>query len=82
MVKILVSIDDRLLAQVDRAARRQGLTRSAYLSRLAERDVGAVQGPGSLPGVQHALARLDALFEGLAVDEDATAAVRAERNAR
>ncbi|MGC9155642.1 MAG: ribbon-helix-helix protein, CopG family [Ferrimicrobium sp.] len=45
MSKSLVSVDEKLLARIDNAARSAGLTRSAHLSRLAERDLGDVFGP-------------------------------------
>ena len=82
MAKVLVSIDDRLLARIDRAARASGLTRSAYLSGLAARDVGSAVGPGRERKVRRALRRLDKLFHGRSTREDATAAIRAERDAR
>src|SRR5919198_308392 len=49
MAKILVSIDDKLLRRIDRVAKASGLSRSAYLSRIAARDVGAERGPGADP---------------------------------
>jgi len=82
MAKVLVSIDDRLLARIDRAARESGLSRSGYLSRLAANEVESAPGPGRDPKVRRALSRLDGLFREHPVSEDATAAVRAERNAR
>jgi len=63
MTKILVSMDDKLLGRVDRSARRLGLSRSAYLARLAERDLGAETGPGRDPAVQRALADIDRLVK-------------------
>ena len=45
MSKILVSVDDKLLARIDRAASSAGLSRSAYLARLAARDLGEERGP-------------------------------------
>jgi metal-responsive CopG/Arc/MetJ family transcriptional regulator len=82
MSKILVSVDDKLLARIDRAARTAGLSRSAYLTRLAARDLGAERGPGAERQARRALARLDRLFDGGPADEDGTAAIRAERDAR
>lgn len=82
MAKVLVSIDDPLLARIDRAASRAGLTRSTYLSRLAEREVLSAPGPGQNRKVRDALKRLGRLFEANLAPEDATAAVRAERDAR
>jgi metal-responsive CopG/Arc/MetJ family transcriptional regulator len=38
--RVLISIDERLLDRVDRAARRKGMTRSGYLADLASRDIG------------------------------------------
>jgi hypothetical protein len=80
--KVLVSLDDRLLSRIDAAARREGLTRSAYLAKLAAREVGSGKGPGAASGVKEALGRLDRLFERQGAVEDATRAVRAERDAR
>jgi predicted transcriptional regulator len=81
MAKVLVSLDDALLRRVDRLARARGLTRSAYLAELAERDTARSEGPGATRTVRRALSRLDELFAG-AVQEDSTSAVRAERDAR
>ena len=38
--RVLISIDERLLDRIDRAARRKGMTRSGYLAELASRDIG------------------------------------------
>lgn len=80
MRKILVSIDDKLLARIDRAARAVGLTRSAYLARLAARDLGADRGPGAGRQPRRAIARLQKLFQARPTADDATVAVRAERD--
>jgi metal-responsive CopG/Arc/MetJ family transcriptional regulator len=80
--KILVSVDDRLLARIDRAAKAAGLSRSAYLARLAERELGAERGPGAGVQARRAIARLDELFDARPAGEEATAAVRAERDSR
>ncbi len=79
MVKVLVSLDEALLRQIDRRARRSGLSRSAYLAQLAARDVAG--GPGGAPAVREALARLDALFAGSPAG-DSTAIIREERDRR
>jgi hypothetical protein len=81
MGKVLVSFEDALLRRIDRVARSRGLTRSAYLSQLAERDADGVEGPGKSPAVRAALEELDELFAGTP-SEDSTEAVRAERQAR
>jgi hypothetical protein len=80
MAKILVSVDDKLLARIDKAARALGLTRSAYLSRLAAREVGASRGPGRAAATRHALRRIDELFESNKHEADLTRAVRQERD--
>jgi len=81
MPKVLVSLNDALLRRVDRIAKARGLSRSAYLSALAERDIAGEAGPGSAPAVRRGLRRLDRLFAD-GPHEDSTAAVRGERDAR
>jgi len=81
VTKILVLIDDNLLAKIDAAARSAGLSRSAYLARLAQRDLGGRPGPGASPQARRALSRLQGLFEAHRCEEDATAAVRRDRRA-
>ena len=60
--RVLISIDERLLAGIDQACRRSGLTRSAYLAQLARRDLDAGTGPGKTPTARAALAALDGLL--------------------
>ena len=80
---MLVSFDDRLLRWIDRAARAAGLSRSAYLGRLAERERAHLTGPGANADVHRALMRMDRLFaRGPSPAGDSTAAIRAERDAR
>jgi hypothetical protein len=81
MAKVLVSLDDELLRRIDRIARSRGLSRSAYLAQLAQRDAARSTGPGAMPGVRRALARLDELF-AVSPADDSTVAIRAERDAR
>ena len=81
VTKVLVSLNDALLRRVDRIAKARGLSRSAYLAELAERDAARSEGPGTAPTSRRALARLEELFENGPV-EDSTAAIRAERDAR
>ncbi len=78
---MLVSLNDALLRRIDRIARSRGLSRSAYLADLAERDAARVSGPGASLAARRALARLDELFECSSAG-DSTAAIRAERDAR
>ena len=79
MSKVLVSLDEKLLARIDRAARSAGLSRSAYLARLAQRDLGESRGPGARRQARRAIRRLQVLFDAHPTDEDATAAVRSDR---
>ncbi|CAN5140402.1 hypothetical protein BH20ACT9_BH20ACT9_23700 [soil metagenome] len=84
MAKVLVSLDDRLLASIDREARARGLSRSAFLSEVASRALGRRPGPGAAAEVHAALDGLVRLVEEAprAAGEDSTDAVRAERDAR
>ncbi|MGI8773595.1 MAG: ribbon-helix-helix protein, CopG family [Actinomycetota bacterium] len=79
MAKILVSLDDKLLARIDKAARALGLNRSAYLSRVAAREVDASRGPGRA-AARRALRRIDKLFAVNQHQGDVTKAVRQERD--
>ena len=81
MGKVLVSFDDNLLRRIDRAARSRGLSRSAYLSQLAEQDATRRSGPGRTPAARAALRDLDRLFTNAPAD-DSTAVIRAARSAR
>jgi metal-responsive CopG/Arc/MetJ family transcriptional regulator len=81
MSKVLVSFDDNLLRRIDRAASSRGLSRSAYLSQLAEQDATRTSGPGRTPAARAALRDLDRLFAD-APRDDSTAAIRAARSAR
>jgi hypothetical protein len=82
--KILVSIEQSLLSRLDRAARRLGLSRSAYLARLVGREVGAATGPGRDPRVRKALADIDRLVRRNPPPAgfDVTAAIRRMRDTR
>ena len=44
MAKVMISMPDELLAQVDRCAKRAGMTRSGYLQEWARRGVEADAG--------------------------------------
>lgn len=81
MAKVLVSLNDALLRRVDRLAKARGVSRSAYLAALAERDIASAAGPGAAPAARRALGRLDELFADSGAAES-TDAVRAERDAR
>lgn len=77
----MVTVDDRLLKRVDRAAESRGLTRSAYFAQLAESDLAREHGPGRSPAVRAAIRELDEMLSS-APSGDSTAAVRAARDAR
>jgi len=53
--RVLISIDERLLARVDDACARRGVSRSAYLAQLADADLVGSAGPGADPDVRAAL---------------------------
>ena len=81
MAKVLVSLEDALLRRIDRVARARGLSRSAYLAELADRDVTRALGPGKSAAARQALARVDELLAS-APPGDSTSLVRDERDAR
>ena len=60
--RVLISIDERLLARVDDACARRGLSRSAYLAQLADADLTGGTGPGLDPDVRAALATITELI--------------------
>lgn len=83
MAKVLVSIDDNLLRRIDAARAKRNVSRSAWLARVAEQELGEEIGPGADPRVHAAMRRLDELFRsGPTSDEDSTDLIRQERDAR
>jgi len=60
--RVLISIDERLLARIDDACERLGMSRSALLAQSAARDLEGATGPGADPTVRAALATLDELL--------------------
>jgi hypothetical protein len=81
VAKVLVTVNDELLRRIDRIARERGLSRSAYLSGLAEQDAARSSGPGASTAARRSLKRLDGLFSG-SPPTDSTAVIRTERDAR
>ncbi len=81
MVKVLVSLDEKLLKKIDREAGKRGLSRSAYLAALAEHDMARTYGPGASDQVRQALVRLGQLFSH-GPSEDSTTVIRVERDTR
>jgi len=60
--RVLISIDERLLARIDAACDRLGTSRSAFLAQSAARDLDGGVGPGADPSVRAALTTLDRLL--------------------
>lgn len=83
MAKVLVSIDDRLLARLDAEAKSRGVSRSALISELAAKGLGEWVSPWTRPEVQAAMARLDELFRTApTIPEDSTVTIRKMRDER
>jgi hypothetical protein len=62
--RVLISIDDRLLARIDAASARAGMSRSGYLAGLADADLSVSVGPGADPAVRDALRAIDGILHG------------------
>lgn len=60
--RVLISIDERLLARIDEACDRLGVSRSAFLAQSATRDLEGTTGPGADPTARAALSALDELL--------------------
>jgi metal-responsive CopG/Arc/MetJ family transcriptional regulator len=56
--RVLISIDERILARIDDAAQRTGQTRSGFLAQAA---MAQIEGPGAQPRSKDALSALDDL---------------------
>ena len=62
--RVLISIDERLLARVDQRVQRLGLTRSGYLAQLASADLDGERGPGPRDATRSALRGVEDMFRG------------------
>ncbi|MBI2756154.1 MAG: ribbon-helix-helix protein, CopG family [Chloroflexi bacterium] len=82
MVKVLVSLDERLLERMDQEARTRGLSRSALIAEMANDRLGQELGPGARPEVQEALRNLKELFRDVDDPVDSTQVIREMRDAR
>ena len=80
MGKVLISLDDELVHRIDAEARAHGLSRSAYLARLAQRELGLVSA-AALRRRRRGLAMLDELFAATPSGESTTE-IRAGRDER
>ena len=81
-MKVLLSLDERLVVRIDRAAAELGVSRSAYIARLADRELQSRGGPGASATSRAAVARLQRLFGANASGLESTAAIRQARDAR
>ena len=84
MGKVLVSFDDDLVRRVDEEARAHGLSRSAFLTRAAQRELQHGK-DNTLRRRRRALKALDHLFASAPRREsagDSTAEIRAARDKR
>lgn len=82
MAKVMVSLPDDLLAEIDAAARRRSTTRSGLLAEAARREIRR----RDAAVMQEAAARMEAVGAAFAVDrrsaEDLVRADRDDRDAR
>lgn len=77
-----MSLDELVLARVDRAARRLGLSRSAYIARAVAHGPNDARGPGATVSARRAMRSLDRLFREGRVPGDATLEIRRMRDER
>ncbi len=86
MAKVMVSIPEEVLKELDVVAREEGITRSALLTASLRYYLRFTRRPRRLidrPEVQEALARMERLSRAdRTKDWDSTAAVRALRDSR
>jgi K+-transporting ATPase c subunit len=62
--RVLISIDERLLARIDEARARRDMTRSGYPAQLAVHDLEPGSGSGGDPRITAALAKIEQLIGG------------------
>lgn len=82
MPKVLVTMDQNLLARVDKAAVGEGLSRSAYLEKVLVEILPQARTRAELRKRQRALDRLRELGAKHGTPGDATAFIRSERDSR
>lgn len=80
MTKVLLSIDEKLLARIDREARGRKMSRSAYLAEVAKEDLGEAVGPGANPQVRQTIRTIKALFANNPTPGDPTQLIREDRD--
>jgi metal-responsive CopG/Arc/MetJ family transcriptional regulator len=79
MAKVLVTIEDRLLARLDKAARARGMNRSAFISELVTRSLPS---PADRARAQQALKRIRRIARKYGTPPDVTETIRQQRDAR
>ena len=80
MAKVLISIDDELLRDIDQAAGNSGLSRSAYIGKLARQELSRAE-EEALVVSRQALERLAALGRKIAAsDGSVTDWIRMDRD--
>jgi hypothetical protein len=80
MPKISVSLDIRLLENVDQEARKRKVSRSAIIAELIARGLSDALGPGARPESRQAFKRIRGLFTGTEPAEDSTRVIRTMRD--
>lgn len=60
--RVLISVEERILARIDEEARRSGMTRSGFLAQAAMAQIEAGR-PAVQPHAKDALATLDELSQ-------------------
>lgn len=78
MRKVLISVEDELLTQIDALADARGISRSAYVSDLAKTDLAA-QTAERKRRIKRALKGIDDLFAQNPTPGDLVELVREER---
>ena len=81
MAKVLVSLDDRLLERLDKAASERRVSRSALIAELTAKGLGGPIGPGAHPEVRKAIREIQELFRD-APPGDSTQWIREDRDSR
>lgn len=84
MAKVLVTIEDKLLTAIDARATKLGVSRSRYLSDLAEHELGTAKGPGAAASSRLALRAIQELAKeaGVPQGEDYVKIIREMRDSR
>lgn len=83
MAKVMVSVPEELLAEIDRVAKESGRTRSGllqYVWRLYVANQLTRIPPGDRPGVREAWEEARRRMAGVRFDRDSTEIIREERD--